>query len=72
MPRSNPRLKFLQNIEACLFDNESDIQIRNSRDEIAASCATIEDDCNQVVREQLAQFLSKLCERFFSLGIKHT
>src|SRR5712692_1493424 len=72
MPGGDAGLEFHEHLEPRLFHHESDVKVRSARNKIASRATAIEGYCNQFIGQEVAQFLNKLDENFFSLRVKHT
>ena len=72
MPGRYARLEPLQHLEPCLFEHDNNVEVRGARHEIGSGATAVEGNSDEVIGEELTDFLSELGEGFFALSVKHT
>src|SRR2546425_435667 len=71
MPGRYARLELLQHLEPCLFEHDDNVEVRGARHEIGSGATAVEGNSDEVIGEELTDFLSELGEGFFALSVKH-
>jgi len=72
MPGGDAGLEFHEHLEPRLFHHDSNVEVRSARNKIASRATAVKGYRNQFIGKEVAQFLNKLDENFFSLRVKHT